>query len=43
LGAGLDEVPDVFGRALHSSRDLVNILRLDHSLQVILKHLREIV
>jgi hypothetical protein len=35
LRASLDEIPDVLDRTLHSPRNLVDILGLDHGLQVV--------
>jgi hypothetical protein len=43
LRASLDEVPDVLDRALHSPRDLVDILGLDHGLQVVFQDLGKVV
>ena len=43
LRASLDELLHLLGRALHGSGDLVDILRLDHSLQVVFQDLGEVV
>lgn len=43
LGPSLDQVLDTLDRAPDSSRDLVDILGLHDSLQVVLEHLGEIV
>lgn len=43
LGTGLDERSHGVDRSLHSSGNLVDVLRLDHSLQVILQDLGEVV
>lgn len=43
LVASLDQRQDLFDRSLDGLRDLINILRLDNSLQIIFKNLREVV
>ena len=43
LRTGFDELADVLDRALHCPGDLVDILRLHDSLQVILEDLGEVV
>jgi hypothetical protein len=42
-GTSPDQVLDTLDGALHSTGNLINILRLDDSLQVVLQHLGEVV
>jgi hypothetical protein len=43
LDTSLDELGDLLDRALHGAGNLVDILRLNDSLQVVLKNLGEVV
>lgn len=43
LDSSLDQILYIFDRTFDGSRDLVDILRLHDSLQVVLKHLGEVV
>lgn len=43
LGAGLDEVSNVLNGALDSPGNLIDILRLDNSLEIVLQNLGEVV
>lgn len=43
LDSSLDQILDIFDRTFDSSRDLVDILRLHDSLQVVLEHLGKVV
>ena len=43
LDSSLDQILDIFDRTFDGSGDLVDILRLHDSLQVVLKHLGKVV
>jgi hypothetical protein len=43
LVACRDEIPDLLDRTLDGTRDLIDILRLDDGIQIILQNLGEVV